>query len=76
MAVEIEREHWMPRLKVERQLADEAAKILGAKSRSDAVHIALREIVALGRFKKLLKQHAGKLKFAGHGDSARSAYKC
>jgi hypothetical protein len=30
-----------------------------------AVHIALREIVALGRFKKMLKKYAGKLEFAG-----------
>jgi len=30
------------------------------------VHIALREIVAFSRFKKLMKKHAGKLKFAGH----------
>jgi hypothetical protein len=33
----------------------------------DAVHTALREIVALQRFKKLMKKHAGKLKFAGCG---------
>jgi hypothetical protein len=29
------------------------------------VHIALREIVALRRFKKLMKNHVGKLDFAG-----------
>ncbi len=49
------------------QLADEAARILGAPSRAKAVEIALREIVALRRFKKLLKNHAGKLRFAGLG---------
>jgi len=43
----------------------EAARVLGAKSRKEAVHIALREIVALRRFKKLMKKDAGKLKFAG-----------
>jgi hypothetical protein len=30
------------------------------------VHIALREVVALRRFKKLMKKYAGKLEFAGH----------
>jgi Arc/MetJ family transcription regulator len=44
---------------------DEAARILGAKSWTDAVHIALREVVALRRFKELMKKDAGKLKFAG-----------
>jgi hypothetical protein len=48
-------------------LADEATKILSAKSRADAVQMTLREIVALRRFKKLMKKHAGKLKFQGHG---------
>jgi Arc/MetJ family transcription regulator len=52
---------------VNAHLVDEAAKILGTKSRTEAVHIALREIVALRRFKKLMKKHAGKLEFAGHG---------
>jgi Arc/MetJ family transcription regulator len=46
-------------------LADEAVRVLKAKSRTDAVHIALREIVALGRFKALMKKNSGKLKFAG-----------
>ena len=52
-------------LRVDARLVDEAAKILGAKSRTDAVNTALREIVALRRFKKLMKKHAGKLEFAG-----------
>ena len=30
----------------------------------------LEEIVALKRFKKLMKKHAGKLKFAGHERNA------
>jgi Arc/MetJ family transcription regulator len=57
----------MTSIKLDIQLADEAARILGAKSRVDAVHTALREIVALKRFRKLMKQHADKLKFPGHG---------
>jgi len=57
----------MTSIRLDTQLADEAVKILGAKSRTDAVHTALREIVALRRFKKLMKKNAGKLQFAGHG---------
>lgn len=53
------------RLKIDKQLADEAVNVLGAKSRTEAVRIALREIVTLGRFKKLMKKHAGKLQFVG-----------
>lgn len=37
--------------KINARLVDEAAKTLGAKSRTEAVHIALREIVSLRRFK-------------------------
>ena len=35
------------------------------KSRTEAVHVALREIVALKRFKDLMKKNRGKLSFAG-----------
>jgi Arc/MetJ family transcription regulator len=52
-------------IKLNARLADEAAKTLSAKSRTDAVQMTLREIVALRRFKKLMKKHAGKLKFPG-----------
>jgi hypothetical protein len=61
-------------VKLNPRLVDEAARILGTKSRAETVRIALQEIVALKRFKKLMKKHAGKLKFARHGDSARSAH--
>ena len=57
----------MTSIRLDTQLADEAARILGVKSRTEAVHTALREIVAQRRFKKLMKKHAGKLQFAGHG---------
>jgi Arc/MetJ family transcription regulator len=53
-------------IRLDTQLADEAAKILGVKSRTEAVHVALREIVALKRFKALMKKNAGRLVFAGH----------
>ena len=55
-------------IRLDTPLADEAAKILGVKSRTEAVHVALREIVALKRFKDLMKKHAGKLSFAAHGE--------
>lgn len=53
-------------IRLDTDLADEAAKVLGVKSRTEAVHVALREIVALKRFKDLMKKNAGKLSFAGH----------
>lgn len=58
----------MTSIRLDLRLADEAAKVLGAKSRTEAVHVALREIVALKRFKNLMKKNAGKLSFAGHGE--------
>jgi len=58
----------MTSIRLDTQLADEAVKVLGAKSRTDAVHIALREIVALKRFKKLVKKYEGKATFEGYVD--------
>jgi Arc/MetJ family transcription regulator len=55
-------------IRLDTNLADEAVKVLGVKSRTEAVHVALREIVALKRFKDLMRRHAGKLSFAGHGE--------
>jgi Arc/MetJ family transcription regulator len=55
----------MTSIRLDTDLADEAVRVLGAKSRTEAVHVALREIVALKRFKDLMKKNAGKLKFAG-----------
>jgi Arc/MetJ family transcription regulator len=50
-------------VKLDARLVDEAVKVLGVKSRTCAVHTALREIVELHRFKKLMKRYAGKLEF-------------
>lgn len=55
----------MTSIRLDTQLADEAARVLGVKTRTEAVHIALREIVALKRFKTLMKKNSGKLSFAG-----------
>jgi Arc/MetJ family transcription regulator len=58
----------MTSIRLDTKLADQAVKVLGAKSRTDAVHIALREIVALKRFKKLMKKYEGKGSFDGYID--------
>jgi Arc/MetJ family transcription regulator len=58
----------MTSIRLDIHLADEAAKVLGVKSRTEAIHLALREIVELKRFKDLMKKHAGKLPFDAHGE--------
>jgi Arc/MetJ family transcription regulator len=50
-------------IRLDTKLADEAVRVLGVKSRTEAVHVALKEIVGLKEFKKLMKDHGGKLKF-------------
>jgi Arc/MetJ family transcription regulator len=55
-------------IRLDTELADEAAKVLGVRSRTEAVHVALQEIVALKKFKNLLTKHAGKLTFESMGD--------
>jgi Arc/MetJ family transcription regulator len=55
----------MTSIRLDTHLADKAARILGVKSRTEAIHVALREIVALKRFKALMKKNRGKLEFAG-----------
>ena len=55
----------MTSIRLDTKLADEAAKVLGAKSRTEAIHLALREIVALRRFKDLMTKNGGKLRFEG-----------
>lgn len=55
----------MSSIRLDTQLADEAAKVLGVKSRTEAVHVALREIVALKKFKDLMVKQAGKFTFEG-----------
>jgi len=58
----------MTSIRLDTRLADEAAHILGVKSRTEAVHVALREIVALKNFQNLMTKHAGKLMFEGSGE--------
>ena len=58
----------MTSIRLDTGLADEAKRLLGVKSRTEAVHIALRELVALKRFKQLMKKNAGRLPFAGYDE--------
>ena len=57
----------MTSIRLDTKLADDAVKALGAKNRSEAVHMALREVVALKKFKELMSRYGGKLKFEAHG---------
>ncbi len=57
----------MTSIRLDTRLADDAVKVLRVKSRSEAVHVALREIVALKKFKEMMSKHGGKLKFEAHG---------
>jgi Arc/MetJ family transcription regulator len=52
-------------IRLDTKLADEAKRALGAKSRTEAVHMALREVVKLKDFKDLMKKYGGKGSFAG-----------
>lgn len=58
----------MTSIRLDTHLADEAARVLGVKSRTEAVHAALREIVALKKFRNLMTRHGGKLTFEAHGE--------
>ena len=57
----------MTSIRLDTKLADDAVKALGARNRSEAVHMALREVVALNKFKQLMSKYGGKLKFEAHG---------
>ena len=61
-------------IRLDKRLADEAAEVFGVKSRTEAIHAALREIVALKRFKKLMSKYGGKLEFSGHDGQERGGH--
>lgn len=52
-------------IRLDKKLADEVKRALGVKSRTEAVHIALKEMAKLQDFKKLMKKYGGKGSFAG-----------
>jgi Arc/MetJ family transcription regulator len=55
-------------IRLDTKLADEAVRVLGVKSRTEAVHVALKEIIGLKRFKSLMKKYEGKATFAGYDE--------
>jgi Arc/MetJ family transcription regulator len=55
-------------IRLDTKLADESVRALGVKSRTEAMHVALREIVGLKRFKALMKKYEGKATFAGYDE--------
>jgi Arc/MetJ family transcription regulator len=55
-------------IRLNTKLADKAARILGAKSRTEAVHMALEEVVKLQDFKDTMKKYGGKLRFEGYDE--------
>jgi len=61
----------MTSIRLDIQLADEAVELLGVKSRTEAVHVALREIVAMKKFRRLMAKNGGRLKFEAHGERSR-----
>jgi Arc/MetJ family transcription regulator len=52
-------------IRLDKKLADKAVKALGARSRTEAVHIALQQIVELKNFKNLMLENGGKHAFEG-----------
>ncbi len=55
-------------IRLDKKLADKAARALGVKTRTEAVHKALEEVVRLNEFKGLMKKYGGKLKFQGYDE--------
>ena len=60
----------MPRpltsIRTNAKLADKALDVPKVRSRTKAVDVALREVVALGQFTKWIKRNAGKLRFEAY----------
>jgi len=55
-------------VRIKASLADEAVKVLGAKSRADAVRRVLREIVAMKRIRAVMKNNSGRPKSNGRDE--------
>jgi hypothetical protein len=58
-------------MRLDTKLADEAAKLIGVNSRTDAIHRALRELVSTERFKNVLLEYGGKGSFAGSDEGSK-----
>ena len=55
-------------IRLNTKLADEAKRALGVKTRTEAVHIALEEIVKLKEFNKTMEKYGGKGSFKGRDE--------
>jgi Arc/MetJ family transcription regulator len=55
-------------IRLDTKLADRAKRALGVKTRTEAVHIALEEIVKLKAFNKTMEKYGGKGSFAGRDE--------
>ncbi len=58
----------MTTIRLDIRLADRAKRALGAKSRTEAVHRALEEVVRTDHFKRWMLKYGGKGKFEGYVD--------
>jgi Arc/MetJ family transcription regulator len=52
-------------IRLDTKLADKAVRVMGVKTRTEAVHMALEEMVGNQEFKDAIRKSEGKLKFAG-----------
>jgi Arc/MetJ family transcription regulator len=52
-------------IRVDTKLVDEAVRVLGVRSRTEAVRVALDSAIGPERFKRLMKEYRGKCSFAG-----------
>lgn len=57
-------------MRLDTELADEAVRLLGVGSRTEAIHVALREMVSTQRFKNVLLEYSGKGSFAGSDEGS------
>jgi Arc/MetJ family transcription regulator len=55
-------------IRLDKKLADEVKRALGVKTRTEAVHIALKEIARMNHFKDTMKRFGGKGSFAGSNE--------
>ncbi len=58
----------MTTIRLDIALADKAKRALGAKSRTEAVHRALEEVVHTDHFKRWMLKYGGKGQFEGYVD--------
>jgi Arc/MetJ family transcription regulator len=55
-------------IRLKTKLADEAAKVLGVKTRTEAIHEALERVIRTEKRKAIMRKYAGKLSFPGYDE--------